>query len=143
MPLAINKGPLTAPYLHLLSKSMASIHSAFQSGNNMTCEIFFVSRLLLQLILLVLFLHFFGLPAIWRFQAKEVRKSNEMILTTNISLNFFGHLLWFQQTNKFLCLSSLSSSNYELWKFAPWGNFILRQIYFKRLTNRPNKIEVL
>ena len=61
----------------------------------MACEIFFVSRLLLQLILLALFLHFFGLPAIWRFQAKEVRKSNEMILTTPILVSislvtFFG-----------------------------------------------------
>ena len=66
--------------LHILIKSAASIHFTYKCWNNMTCGIFFVSRLLLHLILLVLFLHFFGLPAIRRFQAKEVRTSDEMLV---------------------------------------------------------------
>ena len=36
-------------------------------------QIFTIGRILLQAVLLVIFFHFFGLPAIERFEAREVR----------------------------------------------------------------------
>ena len=51
-----------------------SLFSFAQSHNwKMTCQIFRIGRILLQAVLLGIFFHFFGLPAIERFEAREVR----------------------------------------------------------------------
>merc|ERR1711974_362567 len=49
-------------------------------------QIFRIGRILLQAILVAVFFHFFGLPAIERFQAREVMKKENCTLKGNICL---------------------------------------------------------
>ena len=64
-------------YLNQSSITQLS-ESSFQSQiQKMISKILYIGRILLQAILLSIFLHFFGLPAIERFQAREVNKEND------------------------------------------------------------------